>query len=692
MKTVIPPIAKKITVELNKHGDKRIDNYFWMRLSDKQKNAESPDVQTQDVVNYLNEENDYLNKIMIDTQEFQDNLFEEMKGRIKEDDSSIPYFKNGYYYFVRYEKGLEYPIYSRKKTNLENDEELLLDVNKMAKSYSYYNINSISVCPNNNLMVFGEDTVSRRIYKLRFKDLLTGKYLNDEIEGTTGYGIWANDNKTIFYAVRDESLRSYKIFKHTLGTPVENDKEVYHEKDDTFSTFVTKTKSNKYIIIGSKSTVSDEYQYLNADNPQDEFQLFQERIRDLEYDIYHHSDKWYIRTNKDKDINFKIMTTLENKTSIKFWKEYIQHNDDILISDLDIFNDFLVVSERVEGNTTLHIIGKDGYDYYIDFPEDTYYAFSSVNFEFNTEILRFKYSSLTTPMSTFDFNMKTKKRILLKEVEVLGGFDKELYKSEKLLATARDGANIPVSIVYKKGIEINENTPLLLYGYGSYGISIDPYFSSVRLSLLDRGFVFALAHIRGGQEMGRKWYLDGKLLNKKNTFNDFIDVGECLIKQKYTSSNHLYAMGGSAGGLLMGAIINIKPSLWNGIIAAVPFVDVISTMLDDSIPLTTGEYDEWGNPNDEKYYHYIKSYSPYDNIEEKDYPNILITTGYWDSQVQYWEPAKWLAKLRDMKTDNNILVMHCDMETGHGGASGRFKRLKEVALEYTFLFKLEGII
>ena len=692
MSKINMPLAKKIPVELNKHGDNRIDNYFWMRLSDEQKNAESPDVQTQNVVNYLNAENDYLNKTMVDTKEYQDNLFEEMKGRIKEDDSSTPYFKNGYYYIVKYEKGLEYPIYSRKKTKLDNKEEILLDVNKLAESYSYYNINSISVCPNNNLMVFGEDTVSRRIYTLKFKDLNSGEYLNDEIKGTTGYGIWANDNKTIFYAVRDESLRSYKIYKHTLGKPIENDKEVYHESDDTFSTFVSKTKSNKYIVIGSKSTVSDEYWYLNADNPQGEFQLFQERVRDLEYDIYHHSDKWYIKTNKDNDINFKVMTTLENKTSKQFWQEYIQHKDDVLIDDLDVFNDFLVVSERVEGNTTIHIIGKDGVDYYVDFPEDAYYVFSSVNYEFNTEILRFKYSSLTTPMSTFDFNMKTKKRNLLKEVEVLGGFDKNQYESKKLFAPARDGINIPISIVYKKGLEINENTPLLLYGYGSYGISIDPYFSSVRLSLLDRGFVFALAHIRGGQEMGRKWYLDGKLLNKKNTFYDFIDAGDYLVKQKYTSPQHLYAMGGSAGGLLMGAIINMKPSLWNGIISAVPFVDVISTMMDDSIPLTTGEYDEWGNPNDEKYYHYMKSYSPYDNIDEKDYPNMLITTGYWDSQVQYWEPAKWIAKLRDKKTDNKILVMHCDMETGHGGASGRFKRLKEVALEYTFLLKLEGII
>ena len=686
-----PPKAKKIPVKLEKHSDVRIDNYYWMKLSDEQKNADKPDSQTQDVLDYLNAENDFLNEKMEDTKEFQNYLFTEMKSRIKEDDSSVPYLKNGYYYETKYNKGTEYPIYVRKKSLNSIDEEILIDVNILSKDHSYYNIHSVSVSPDNKLLVFGEDTLSRRIYTLRFKDLESGDYLSDKIEGTTGYAIWANDNKTIFYSKRDKALRSYKIFMHVLGTSQNEDKEVFHEKDETFSTYVYKTKDDKYIVIGSKSTVSDEYRFVDADKPDSEFKIFQNRERDLEYDIYHFEDKWFIRTNKDGALNFKIMTTPEATTSKEHWVDYIKHRDDVLISDIDIFKKYIVVSERVNGNTTLRVIsGKVKYT--IDFPEEAYHVYSADNYQFDTDILRFKYTSLTTPFSTFDFNMKTKERTLLKETEVLGGFNKDDYISERLFATARDGVKIPISIVYKKDLQINDKTPLLLYGYGSYGYSMDPYFSSVRLSLLDRGFIFAIAHIRGGQEMGRKWYLEGKLLKKKNTFYDFIDVAYYLIKKHYTSPSHLYAMGGSAGGLLMGAVLNMKPDLWNGVIAAVPFVDVLTTMLDETIPLTTGEYDEWGNPNEKEYYFYMKSYSPYDNVEAKSYPHLLITTGYWDSQVQYWEPAKWIAKLRDLKTDNNLLIMHCDMETGHGGASGRFKRLKEVALEYAFLLKLENKI
>ena len=686
-----PPKAKKIPFSLEKHGDIRIDNYYWMRLSDEQKNADKPDSQTQDVLDYLKAENDFLNEKMADTKEFQEHLFTEMKSRIKEDDSSVPYLKNGYYYETKYNKGTEYPIYVRKKSLNSSDGEVLIDVNILAKDHSYYNVHSISVSPDNKLLVFGEDTLSRRIYTLRFKDLESGDYLPDKIEGTTGYAVWANDNKTIFYSKRDKALRSYKIFMHVLGTSQNEDKEVFHEKDETFSTYVYKTKDDKYIVIGSKSTVSDEYRFVDADKPDSEFKIFQNRERDLEYDIYHFENKWFIRTNKDGALNFKIMTSSDTETSKEHWTDYIKHRDDVLISGIDIFKKYIVISERVNGNTTLRVIsGKE--EYTIDFPEEAYYVYSADNYQFDTDILRFKYTSLTTPFSTFDFNMNTRERTLLKETEVLGGFNKEDYRSERLFATARDGVKIPISIVYKKDLQINDKTPLLLYGYGSYGHSIDPYFSSVRLSLLDRGFVFAIAHIRGGQEMGRKWYLDGKLLKKKNTFYDFIDVARFLIKQNYTSSSHLYAMGGSAGGLLMGAVLNMEPDLWNGAIAAVPFVDVVTTMLDETIPLTTGEYDEWGNPNEKEYYFYMKSYSPYDNVESKNYPNLLITTGYWDSQVQYWEPAKWIAKLRELKTDNNLLIMHCDMEAGHGGASGRFKRLKEVALEYTFLLKLENKI
>jgi oligopeptidase B len=684
-----PPKAKKTPTKLEKHGDVRIDNYYWMRLTDEQKNSKKPDNQTQDVVNYLNTENNYLKSMMKDTKNFQNNLFEELKSRIKEDDSSVPYYKNGFYYETKYNKGLEYPLYVRKETISSKEEEILLDINELAKDYSYYNVHSISVSSDNSLLAYGEDTVSRRIYTLRFKNLKSGKILDDKISGTTGYAIWANDNKTVFYSKRDKTLRSYKIFMHILGTSQDEDKEIFHEKDETFSTFVYKTKDHRYIVIGSKSTVSDEYRYTDAENPTNEFTIFQKRERDLEYDIYHYQDKWFIRTNKDDAFNFKIMTTLEKSTSKIHWTDYIEHREDILISSLEIFKDHIVISERVKGNTSLRVISEKE-KYTIEFPEEAFHVYTTDNYQFDTEILRFKYTSLTTPLSTFDFNMVTKERKLLKEMEVLGDFNKNNYKSERLFATARDGIKIPVSLVYHKDTIIEENTPILLYGYGSYGYSMDPYFSSVRLSLLDRGFIFAIAHIRGGQEMGRKWYLDGKLLKKKNTFYDFIDVAFFLIKKHYTSPSHMYAMGGSAGGLLMGAVINMQPMLWNGVIAAVPFVDVVTTMLDDTIPLTTGEYDEWGNPNDKEYYFYIKSYSPYDNVEKKDYPNILITTGYWDSQVQYWEPAKWIAKLREKKTDNNLLIMNCDMETGHGGASGRFKRLKEVALEYSFLLKLEN--
>ncbi len=685
------PKAKKISFKLEKYGDVRIDNYYWMRLTDEQKNNKNPDIQTKDVLDYLNAENDYLEEKMKDTEELRKKLFIEMKSRIKKDDSSVPYLENGYYYQSKYLKGKEYAVYVRKKNIDDREDEVLLDINKLAEGNSYYNISSISVSPNNEMIVFGEDKVSRRIYTLRFKDISSGKFLQDTIEGTTGNAVWANDNKTVFYAKRDKTLRSFKIFRHIIGTLQSEDIEIFHEQDETFYTYVYKTKDKKYIIIGSKSTVSDEYRYLDADNPCSNFKVFQKRERDLEYDIYHFENKWFVRTNKDGALNFKIMTTDEDATNKENWTDFIPHRDDVLLTGLDIFSDFLVISERVNGNTTLRVM-HDKEQYSIQFPEDSYYIYTVDNYQYDTEILRFQYTSLTTPYSTFDFNMRTKERILLKQMEVIGKFDKDDYISERLFANARDGVKIPVSLVYKKGLNINEKTPLLLYGYGSYGHSIEPYFSSVRLSLLDRGFIFAIAHIRGGQEMGRKWYLDGKLLKKKNTFYDFIDVAYFLIKKHYTSQSHLYAMGGSAGGLLMGAVLNMKPELWNGVIAAVPFVDVLTTMLDESIPLTTGEYDEWGNPNDKEYYFYIKSYSPYDNVKALHYPNILITTGYWDSQVQYWEPAKWIAKLRELKADNNLLIMKCDMETGHGGASGRFKRLKEVALEYAFLLKLEDDI
>ena len=687
-KNIKAPVAEKSPMILSKHGDVRVDDYYWMKLSDDQKNDKTPDKDTEKVLSYLNAENDYRVEMMSHLESFQEKLFEEIKGRIKQDDSSVPYKSNGYFYITRFEKGKEYPIYSRKKDNLENAEDIMLDVNILAEPYDYYNVSARNVSPNNTILAYGEDTVSRRQYTLRFKDLVTGEMLVDQIKNTTGSAIWANDNTTVFYTRKDESLRSFKVYKHTLGDDPANDKEVYHEKDDTFNAFVYKTKSKKYIVIGSWATLSQEFYLLDANEPHAELRLFQKRERKLEYSIAHYADKWYIRTNKDGAFNFKIMVASEGNTEKENWKDLIPHREDVFIEEIEIFKEYLVINERVKGISCIRVMPWDGKDHYIDFKEDAYTSSINTNLEFETNLLRLSFTSMTTPNTVYDYNMESKELIQKKQMEVIGDFKPADYASERIMVKARDGKKIPVSIVYKKGFKKDGNTPLLLYAYGSYGHSIDPYFSSVRLSLLDRGFAYAIAHIRGGQELGRQWYEDGKYLNKMNTFTDFIDVGDYLTKASYTSNNQLFAMGGSAGGMLMGGIANLRPDLWKGIVAAVPFVDVVTTMLDDSIPLTTGEYDEWGNPNDKVYYDYMKSYSPYDNVEAKDYPSILVTTGYHDSQVQYWEPAKWVAKLRDIKTDDQPLVMYCNMETGHGGASGRFQRYKEVAMEYAYLLDL----
>tara|TARA_B100001250_G_scaffold413405_1_gene447422 strand:- start:577 stop:2664 length:2088 start_codon:yes stop_codon:yes gene_type:complete len=688
-----PPQAHKEAKELSIHGDTRIDNYFWMRLSDKQKESKIPDQQTKKVVDYLNAENAYLKHKMHHTAELQNNLFNEIKDRIKKDDSSVPITINNYSYYSRYEKDKEYPFYCRKSNKHNADEEIMLNVPEMAKEYPYYSVGGQSVSPNEKLLAYGVDTVSRREYTLYIKDLSTGKLLIDKINNTTGSAVWANDNKTLFYTKQDPiTLRSHQIYKHVLGTDEIEDVLVYEEKDDTFGCYISKSKSKKYIIIGSYHTLSTEYRYLDANNPESDFKIIQQREANLEYSVYHYQEYFYILTNYNAK-NFRLMKTLISKPEKENWKEVIAHKDSILIEGVDIFKDYLVVEERKNGLTHIKIINwQDNSEYYVEFNDPAYSVSTFANVEFETDQLRFSYTSLTTPGSVFDFNMKKRTRKLLKQNEVLDdSFSPENYESKRYYANARDGQKVPISLVYKKGLEKGSNTPLLLYGYGSYGYSIDPYFSSVRLSLLNRGFIFAIAHIRGGEELGRVWYEDGKLLNKKNTFYDFIDCAKFLISKNYTSKEHLYAAGGSAGGLLMGAIINMRPDLWNGVISSVPFVDVISTMLDESIPLTTGEFDEWGNPKNKIYYDYIKTYSPYDNIEKKDYPNLLVTTGYWDSQVQYWEPAKWVAKLREYKIDNNLLIMDCNMDVGHGGASGRFKRYKEVALEYAFLLDLENI-
>ncbi|GAA4324357.1 oligopeptidase B [Christiangramia aestuarii] len=682
-KDIKAPTAKKVAKELEKHGDVRIDNYFWMNQ------REDPEV-----IAYLEAENEYNEKMTSHTKEFQEKLFEEMKGRIKEDDESVPYKLNGYWYITRFEKGFDYPIYSRKKESLDAPEEIMFNVNDMAKDYEYYSLGGLNVSMNNKLVAFGTDTLSRRKYTIRIKNLETGEIYDEEIKNTTGGSTWANDNRTLYYTKKDpQTLRSYRIYKHILGTDPKEDQLVYEEEDETFNTYVYKSKSREYIIIGSHSTLTTEYRFLDADKPEGEFTVFQPRQRGLEYSISHFDDHFYVVTNKDKATNFKLMKTPVDNTGMENWVDVIPHRKDFLLEDIDIFKEYLVVSERTNGLNKIRIIRWDNNkEYYIPFDNETYTAYTSINPDFDTDLLRYSYNSLTTPTSVVEYNMKTGDKKVLKEQEVLGGnFDKNNYVSERLWATADDGTKVPVSLVYRKGIKKDETNPLLQYAYGSYGSTIDPYFSSVRLSLLDRGFIYAIAHIRGGEYLGREWYEDGKLFTKRNTFTDFIDVSHFLINENYTSSQHLYAMGGSAGGLLMGAVVNMAPNLYNGVIAAVPFVDVVTTMLDDSIPLTTGEYDEWGNPNNKDYYEYMKSYSPYDNVEAQDYPNMLVTTGLHDSQVQYWEPAKWVAKLRELKTDNNVLLLHTNMDTGHGGASGRFEALKEVAEEYSFLLDLEGI-
>ena len=677
------PIAKKVPQELTIHNDVRIDNYYWLN-----------DKNNPEVIDYLNAENAYTKQMTLHTQEFQKSLFEEMKGRIKEDDSSVPYKLNGYWYLTKYEAGRDYPIYVRKKKTLEAEEELLFDCNDMAKDHAYFNLGGISISPDNTLAAFSTDTVSRRQYTIQIKNLITGEIYSDKILNTTGSATWANDDKTLFYSMKDEvTLRSHKIFKHKLYSDSKTDIEVFHETDETFNTFVYKSKSKKYLIIGSSSTLSSEYRFLNADAPDGRFNIFQERTKKLEYSIAHYNGSFYIISNKDDATNFKISKTSEKTTGKENWQDVIPHRASVLIEDIEIFKDYLVVNEREHGLNKLRIISwNKEEDYYLPFNSETYTTYIGNNPDFESDMLRYGYNSLTSPSSVIDYNLKTKQSEIKKELEVLGGtFKKENYESQRIWATASDGVKIPISLVYKKGMALDGSNPLLQYAYGSYGSTIDPSFSSIRLSLLDRGFIYAISHVRGSEYLGRKWYECGKLLTKKNTFTDFIACSKYLIQEKYTSNQHLYAYGGSAGGLLMGAIININPELYHGVLAAVPFVDVVTTMLDDTIPLTTGEYDEWGNPNELKYYNYMKSYSPYDNVEEKDYPNMLVTTGLHDSQVQYWEPAKWVAKLRDMKTDSNKLLLHTDMDSGHGGASGRFESLKEVALEYAFLLDLEGI-
>jgi oligopeptidase B len=673
------PKAKIESKQLNAHGHNRVDDYYWLNQ------RENPDV-----IAYLEAENAYTKAMMAHTDALRDKLFDEMVGRIKQDDASVPALENGYYYYTRYEEGKEYPFYCRKKGELAAEEEIMLDVNKLAEGLAFCDVGSVQVSEDNTLLAYSLDTVSRRIYTVYVKNLVTGELLPDVIQNTGGNIAWANDNITLYYNTKDASLRSEKIWKHSLGDENEGDDLVFHEEDLTYRTYVYKSKSRKFMIIGSSSTMSDEYRTLDASEPDGEFKVFQPRVRGLEYSIAHDHNRFVIRTNHEA-VNFRLMEAPEDKTGIDNWKEIIAHREDVLLEDFDVFEGFLAIQERKNGLKTIRIFDGKGVDFYLGFEEQAYTVTLGENAEYSSKVLRYNYTSLTTPVSVYDFNIETKKHELMKRQEVLGGYNPDEYFTERIMAAAGDGAEVPVSMVYKKGLVRDGKSPLLLYGYGSYGYSVDPYFSSVRLSLLDRGFIFAIAHIRGGEEMGRQWYENGKLLNKKNTFTDFIACGEYLIKEGYTNPGHLYGMGGSAGGLLIGAVINMRPDMFNGVIAAVPFVDVVTTMLDESIPLTTSEYDEWGNPADSVYYHYMLSYSPYDNVQALSYPAMLVTTGLHDSQVQYWEPAKWVAKLRVTKTNKRPLYLWTNMDFGHGGASGRFERYRETALEYVFLLDLEGI-
>ena len=671
------PKAKKIAKTLTKHNHTRIDNYYWLN-----------DRENSEVIDYLNAENSYTEYMMKDTEVLQDEIYNEIIGRIKQTDVSVPYDYNGYSYTTKFEKGKEYPIYCRKQLKSEKGEQIFLDGNAMAEGHSYFQIGDWEFSSDNNLLAYSTDTVSRRKYDIYLKDIKTGNLIDEVITNTTGTVIWANDNRTVYYEVKDKTLRSYQIYKHTIGNKVSSDVLVYEETDSTFDVEVYKTKSDSYIVISSESTLSSECRILDANNPDGEFRVFQARIPEMEYSIDHQNGRFLVLTN-NKAVNFRLMEVGEENTSIKNWKEVIPAREDVMIEEVDVFTNFYIVTERNNGLPKFRIFNtKDKSNYYINFDEDDYYVETTENPDYNSQKIRYRYTSLKTPLTVYDYDMIDRKQDILKRQEVIGGYNPDDYITERKYAIARDGVKVPISIVYKKGLELNSKSPLVLYGYGSYGYSIESVFRSSRLSLLDRGFTYAIAHIRGGEELGREWYEDGKMLNKKNTFFDFIDCGEYLVSENYTSSNNMFALGGSAGGLLVGAVVNYRPDLFKGVIAAVPFVDVVTTMLDESIPLTTSEYDEWGNPNEKEYYDYMLSYSPYDQVEAKDYPALLITTGLHDSQVQYWEPAKWIAKLRDIKTDDNLLILKTNMEFGHGGASGRFEQYRETALEYAFMLML----
>ena len=677
----IPPVAQK-----NSHVDtvlnhERSDEYFWLR-----------DRENPDVIAYLEAENAYTAEVMKHTEKLQEKIYDEIVGRIKETDLSVPVKRDDYYYYSRTEKGKEYSIYCRKKGSLESEEQITLDLNQLADGKDFLSLGAYMISPDHKLLAYAVDYQGNEHYNIYVKNLETGELLDDVIEDASSSLQWANDNKTIFYTVFDDAWRPYKLYRHKLGTMQKDDALVYHEEDDGFWMDIAKTKNHKYLMMQFGNKTTSEIRILNADNPTGQFKIIHPRQRDMKYWVESRGDSLYILTNDNEAKNYKLMITSISKPARKYWKEVIPHSTAVMLDDFDVFRDHLVIYEREEGLQKILIKNlNSGEDHVVAFSEPAYSIMQSSNPDFNTGTLRFSYESMVTPNSVYDYNMDTRERELKKQKEVLGGYDPEQYISERVWAVVKDGTKIPISLVHRKDVEKNSNNPLMLYGYGAYGMSMDPWFSISRLSLLDRGFVYAIAHVRGGGEMGRYWYDDGKLLNKMNTFTDFIACAEHLIKENYTSKDRLVIGGGSAGGLLVGAVVNMRPDLFKVVIGDVPFVDVMNTMLDESIPLTVLEYEEWGNPNEEQYYDYMMKYSPYDNVEAKDYPNMLITAGLNDTRVQYWEPAKWTARLRAMKTDNNRLLLKTNMGAGHGGKSGRYERIEEIAFEYAFMLDILGI-
>jgi oligopeptidase B len=684
-----PPVAAvRPHIVASPHGE-RTDPYYWLR-DDERTNPE--------VLAYLAAENAYWERSTAAGKPFENALYEEIISRVKQDDSSVPYRMHGYWYHTRFAPGQEHPIFGRRKGSLEAPEDVMLDANVLAVGHDYYRIGAMEVSPDSEWLAFCEDTVGRRQYTLRFKNLRTGEILETAIPDVESDLAWANDNRTILYVAKDpETLLGLYVKKHVLGQDPRHDVLAFEQTDKSFYTGVTKSKSERFIFIHMESTVSSEWRYAHADDPALEFRTFLPHERDHEYQLEHLGDVFIVRTNWQAK-NFRLMQVpIGQEGDRAGWRDAVPHRDDTFIEDFDVFNGFLAVSVRSGGLAKIVIApwgpgaGRDGAEFFIASDEAAYATSLSVNAELDTEFVRYAYSSLTTPTTIYDYNVRTGEKILLKRDPVVGSFDPADYRTEFLFAMARDGTRIPVSLVYRNGLARDGSAPLLQYAYGAYGLSTDPSFSSARLSLIDRGFIYAIAHVRGGQEMGRAWYDNGRKLHKMNSFADFIDVTRHLVAERYAAKDKVFAMGGSAGGLLMGAIANLSPDDYRGIVAQVPFVDVVTTMLDDSIPLTTNEYDEWGNPNEREDYDYMLSYSPYDNVRAQGYPAMFVTTGLWDSQVQYYEPAKWVAKLRALKTGPNSVFLHVDMEAGHGGKSGRFQRYREIAMEYAFVLGQAGI-